>query len=462
MRHRRGGRSGPWSRARCAVWWHGRRCWGGRRRDGLRGDLGGRRNGGACRRNRRRRTAVGQRWRSGEGWAWRNRCDRSARLVGWGRRRDRNGRGRRNRSGWTACLLGRWDRGGRRLHGARRGQRSRCRRTARLLDRWRRRGGRSDAVRVCRRGRRRGCGVGRRRTTSGMVTVRGRVGCGYPRPGGVRGRGRGGERWTRDVRGGVGGRGGVTGRHRGRRGQRRSGRRPGGWCLRRVSGDRRADRRLVGGGDGGHGHGRPAERRAGPTAGGSGRFRGGSGLAEVLLCRAYGRVVGTEHGGPGGGDPDVVAARFVPIAQFVRYSGQLERERQHQRLGVRPAALARGERLLQHPAGGARVVRLTVQPGQQVRCVEHIRVVFAVRRSGGPDGLGEHPAGGGQIASGAQRESPLLDDGQGSGMGHVAMLPVDGGRTLPGARPSHPRRHRLIPAELGVKGRGGRGGSRCA
>lgn len=191
-------------------------------------------------------------------------------------------------------------------------------------------------------------------------------------------------------------------------------------------------------------------------------MRGGSGLAEVLLRGAYRRVVGTEHGGPGGGDADVVATRFVSISQFVRYPGQLERERKHQRIGVRPAALARGERLLQHPPGGAWVVRLTVQPGQQVRRVEQVRVIFAVRRSGGPDDVGEHPTGGGQIARGAQRESPLLDDGQGSGMGHVAMLPVESGRTLPGACPSHPRRHRLTRPELGAEGSGRRGGSRCA
>ncbi|MFF5180035.1 hypothetical protein ACFY2Q_18590 [Micromonospora sp. NPDC000316] len=54
-----------------------------------------------------------------------------------------------------------------------------------------------------------------------------------------------------------------------------------------------------------------------------------------------------------------------------------------------PAPLARRERLLQHPPGCERVDRLAMQPGQQVRRVQHLGVVLAVRRAGGPDGLRE-------------------------------------------------------------------------
>lgn len=113
-------------------------------------------------------------------------------------------------------------------------------------------------------------------------------------------------------------------------------------------------------------------------------------------------MVDAEHGGPQGGDAGVVAAGLVPVAQLVRHRGQLEGERQHQRIGRRPEPLTCGERLLQHAPGGTRVVRLPVQAGQQVRGAQHIRVVLAVRRSGGADGVVEQSTGGMEIARGAQ------------------------------------------------------------
>lgn len=91
--------------------------------------------------------------------------------------------------------------------------------------------------------------------------------------------------------------------------------------------------------------------------------------AEVVAGCAYRRVVLPQCGGPGGGDAGVVAAGLVPVAEFLRHLGEFEGEREHQRVGVLPAPLARREGLLQHPAGGERVVPLPVQPCQQVRGV---------------------------------------------------------------------------------------------
>lgn len=162
------------------------------------------------------------------------------------------------------------------------------------------------------------------------------------------------------------------------------------------------------------------------------RGRAGSGIAEVVAGGAYHRVVHPEHGGPGGGDAGVVAAGLVPVAQFLGDLREFEGEREHHRVRVLPAPLARGERLLQHPAGGERVVRLPVQPGQEVRGVQHLGVVFPVRRAGGSDGLREQLLGGAEVARGAQGEGPVLGGSQRRGMGHVAMLPSEGRRTLPG------------------------------
>lgn len=154
--------------------------------------------------------------------------------------------------------------------------------------------------------------------------------------------------------------------------------------------------------------------------------RSGSGvLREVLECRAYRWMVRTEHRRSGGGDPPVVAASLVPIAELLGDTGQVVDEGQHQGVVRVPAMLTRGVRLLEHPTRGERVVGLPVQPGQQVRGVEHVRVVFPVRRAGRLDNLGQHPTSSGQVARGTQRECPVLHGGQRGGMGHKVMLPVD-------------------------------------
>lgn len=149
-------------------------------------------------------------------------------------------------------------------------------------------------------------------------------------------------------------------------------------------------------------------------------LRGGSGIAEILPCDAYRRVVGAEHGGAGGGHPGVVPARLVAVAQLVRDGPQLEGQRQHQWIGMRPATLPGGERLLQHPPGRARIVRLPIQPGQQVSGAEHVRMILAERRPSGLDRLDQQVTGGGEVTRTTQREGPLLSDGQGRSMGHGA------------------------------------------
>ncbi|GIJ11609.1 hypothetical protein Van01_48230 [Micromonospora andamanensis] len=166
----------------------------------------------------------------------------------------------------------------------------------------------------------------------------------------------------------------------------------------------------------------------------------GSGVAEVLPCRAYRRMVGAEHGGAGGGHTGVVPARLVAVAQFVRDGPQLEGQRQHQRIGMRPTALPGGERLLQHPPGRARIVRLPMQPGQQVSGAEHVRMILAERRPGGLDRIDQQVTGSGEVTGTTQREGPLLSDGQGRGMGHEAHAAgyghLDATRRRPAATPS--------------------------
>ncbi|KKK07075.1 hypothetical protein LQ51_04475 [Micromonospora sp. HK10] len=142
-----------------------------------------------------------------------------------------------------------------------------------------------------------------------------------------------------------------------------------------------------------HRHGGSGER----PRGGSGS---GGGAAEVLAGRAYRGVIRTEHGGAGGGHPGVVAAGLVPVAEFLRHAGEVEAEREHQRVGLVTPPLAGGVRLLKHPPGGGRVVGLPVQPGQQMAGGQHVGVVLPVRRAGRRDGVGEQAAGGGHVSGG--------------------------------------------------------------
>lgn len=156
----------------------------------------------------------------------------------------------------------------------------------------------------------------------------------------------------------------------------------------------------------------------------------GGGAAEVLAGRAYRGVVRTEHGGAGGGHAGVVAAGLVPVAEFLRHPGEVEAEREHQRVGLTAPPLAGGIRLLEDPSGGGRVVGLPVQPGQQVTGGQHVGVVLPVRRAGRRDGVGEQAAGGDQVSGGPQRERLVLSVGQGGGVGHGSNAARNG---CPGA-----------------------------
>lgn len=144
-------------------------------------------------------------------------------------------------------------------------------------------------------------------------------------------------------------------------------------------------------------------------------------------------MVRTEHGGPGGGHPGVVAAGLVPVAEFLRHPGEVEAEREHQRVGVTAAALAGRVGLFEHPTGGGRIVGLAVQAGQQVAGGQYVGVVLPVRRSGRRDRVGEQVAGGRQVTRGAQREGLVLSGGQGGGVGHVSNAARN--RRFPATRP---------------------------
>ena len=152
----------------------------------------------------------------------------------------------------------------------------------------------------------------------------------------------------------------------------------------------------------------------------TGRDGSGGGAAEVVAGCAYRGVVRTEHGGPGGGHAGVVAAGLVPVAEFLRHAGEVEAEREHQRVAVGAATLAGRVRLFEDPPGGRGVVGLAVQSGQQVAGGEYVGVVLTVGRSGCRDRVGEQAAGGRQVTGGAQREGLVLSGGQGGGVGHVS------------------------------------------
>lgn len=91
----------------------------------------------------------------------------------------------------------------------------------------------------------------------------------------------------------------------------------------------------------------------------------------------------------------------MPVAQLLGDPGQVEAEREHQRVTLAAATLARGVRLLQYPSGGGRIVGLPVQPGQHVAGGEHVRMILPERRSRRCDRVSEQAAGGCQIAGGA-------------------------------------------------------------
>ncbi|TWH65404.1 hypothetical protein JD77_00341 [Micromonospora olivasterospora] len=81
-----------------------------------------------------------------------------------------------------------------------------------------------------------------------------------------------------------------------------------------------------------------------------------------------------------------------------------------------PPAFARRESLLQHPPRGDRVAGLPVQPGQQVRAAQHLRVVLAVACPEWAERIGQEAARAGEVAGGSDGECLMLEGGQGRGL----------------------------------------------
>ncbi|KIR61114.1 hypothetical protein TK50_25430 [Micromonospora haikouensis] len=127
-------------------------------------------------------------------------------------------------------------------------------------------------------------------------------------------------------------------------------------------------------------------------------------------------MVRTERGGTGIGHPGVVAAGLVSVAQLLGDRGEIEGEREHQRVRGMPPALAGREGLLQYASRGGRVVGLAMQAGQQVGGAQDLRMVLAEAGPQRVDRVGQQPAGSHDVAGGAQRERPVLECGQGRGL----------------------------------------------
>ncbi|EEP70621.1 hypothetical protein MCAG_00948 [Micromonospora sp. ATCC 39149] len=81
---------------------------------------------------------------------------------------------------------------------------------------------------------------------------------------------------------------------------------------------------------------------------------------EIVPGRLHRRVVHAEHRRAGAGHSGVVAASLVSIAQLLGDRGEFEGEREHQRVGGIPSALAGRDGLLQYAPCGGWVVGLPV------------------------------------------------------------------------------------------------------
>lgn len=109
----------------------------------------------------------------------------------------------------------------------------------------------------------------------------------------------------------------------------------------------------------------------------------------------------------------------MPVAEFLGHLGEVERQRQHERVGVAETALAARHRLLEHPPRGRRVVRLPVQSGKLVRGRQHLRVVLAAHRSGSQQRVLDPPSRTGKITSIPQGARVQMGGGQDGGFGHA-------------------------------------------
>ena len=132
-------------------------------------------------------------------------------------------------------------------------------------------------------------------------------------------------------------------------------------------------------------------RQARAAAGGRDDDRLGGGQGDrTSLDRGRGRRVRAEPGAGGlhlllveagrtraeAGDARVMLAGLVPVAQLVGDLGQVEGDRQQQRVLVAVAVRARVERVFQDTPGSGQVAGLAVQLGQQVSCGQYLGMVF--------------------------------------------------------------------------------------
>ncbi|RGC67252.1 hypothetical protein C5N14_19415 [Micromonospora sp. MW-13] len=106
----------------------------------------------------------------------------------------------------------------------------------------------------------------------------------------------------------------------------------------------------------------------------------------------------------------------MPVAQFLGDRGEVQGEREQQRVGGMPTALAGREAFLQYAPRGGRIVRLAVQAGQQVRGTQYLRMVLAVAGPDRSERVGQQPTCPGEVAGGALGQRPVLEGGQGRGL----------------------------------------------
>lgn len=161
------------------------------------------------------------------------------------------------------------------------------------------------------------------------------------------------------------------------------------------------------------------------------RGRAGSFSAQVGARLAYPGMLLAEHGGSGSGHPAQAAARLMPVAQLVGNDPKRVRQGEHHRFAVAKAQLPGRDGLLQNPARGRRLARLTMHAGEHVRGAEHVGMIFSEAGLGDLKRLLQHQARASKVTVGSQSQSILLDGGQVHGLRHADMLPGQRGIRQP-------------------------------
>jgi hypothetical protein len=133
-------------------------------------------------------------------------------------------------------------------------------------------------------------------------------------------------------------------------------------------------------------------------------------------------MVRAEDGRPGPGHPAERLAGLVPVAELLRHHAQVERDLQHQRVGVTEPPLPGGVRLLEDPARGGRVVGLLVHPSELMQGRQDVRIILTERALPGVDGMLEHRARTSKITGPGQGLRALADGKKRGRLRHPAML----------------------------------------